>query len=220
MIKLSNPFITVLKYDFSCSEHSILETQDQDEASSKSDISISANDQQPQKRHSIYWSMISSSLAILLLSQLENIPYLHADAPLIIGAFGASAVLLFACPQSPYAHPYNVLIGHLLSACIGVTAFQIVGEANSISMVLAVSVAIGMMQLTHSLHPPGGATALIAVIGTESIHNLGYFYLLTPVGMGVMILLIVAYVTNNLFKAERWPVVWLPIYRKAWQKSK
>ncbi len=167
----------------------------------------------PQIIKSIYWSMLSSSIAILLLSQLENISYLQADAPLIIGAFGASAVLLFACPDSPYAQPYNVLVGHLISAIIGVTAYQVVGEANSISMVIAVSVAIGMMQLTHSLHPPGGATALIAVIGSESIHNLGYSYVWMPVGIGVCILIVVAFVTNNLLKKRSWPLMWLPVIR-------
>ncbi|WP_051609833.1 HPP family protein [Terasakiella pusilla] len=163
-----------------------------------------------ERLKSVYWSMISSSLAILILSQLNNIPYLAADAPLIIGAFGASAVLLFACPQSPYAHPYNVIVGHFLCAIIGVSAFQLVGDVNSLSMILAVSVAIGTMQLTHSLHPPGGATALIAVIGSEQIHQLGYGYVLSPVGIGIAILIGVAYVTNNLPKKGKWPEKWLP----------
>jgi CBS-domain-containing membrane protein len=172
------------------------------------------------KFKSVYWSMLSSSIAILLLSQLDSIPYLKADSPLIIGAFGASAVLLFASPQSPFSQPYNVLMGHLISACIGVSAYQVIGEVNSTSMVLAVSLAIGMMQITHSLHPPGGATALIAVIGTESIHNLGYYYLLAPVGLGVSILLLVAYFTNNILKETRWPLMWVPFDLKRPQLNK
>lgn len=163
-----------------------------------------------ERLKTVYWSMISSSLAILILSQLNHLPYLEADAPLIIGAFGASAVLLFACPHSPYAQPYNVIVGHLLCAVIGVSAFQLIGETNSMSMILAVSGGIALMQLTHSLHPPGGATALIAVIGSEQIHQLGYAYVLSPVGIGIGILITVAFITNNLSQKGKWPVTWLP----------
>lgn len=61
------------------------------------------------------------------------------------------------------------------------------------------------MQITKTLHPPGGATALIAVIGTEKVKALGYMYVLSPVFTGVLILLIVALVFNNITKHRRYP---------------
>ena len=78
-----------------------------------------------------------------------------------------------------------------------------------LSAALAVATAIGVMQATKTLHPPGGATALIAVIGSEKIHNLGFLYMVVPAGAGALIMLIVALVINNLPKGRRYPEYWL-----------
>jgi CBS-domain-containing membrane protein len=70
---------------------------------------------------------------------------------------------------------------------------------------LAVATAIVLMQFTKTLHPPGGATALIAVAGSEQIHRLGFLYVLTPVGLGALLLLLVALVVNNIPYTRRYP---------------
>ncbi|MCF8029730.1 MAG: HPP family protein, partial [Desulfohalobiaceae bacterium] len=62
---------------------------------------------------------------------------------------------------------------------------------------------------TKTLHPPGGATALIAVIGSGSIHNLGYLYALIPAGTGALIMLVVALLVNNIPKSRYYPEFWL-----------
>lgn len=69
----------------------------------------------------------------------------------------------------------------------------------------AVSTSILVMQLTLTLHPPGGATALIAVIGSEQIHELGFFYVLIPVTSGAFILLIIAMIVNNIPSNRAYP---------------
>jgi CBS-domain-containing membrane protein len=74
---------------------------------------------------------------------------------------------------------------------------------------MAVSTAIAAMHLTRTLHPPGGATALIAVIGGDSVHGLGYLYALVPVGLGAVMLLAVAVLVNNIPKNRRYPEFWL-----------
>ncbi len=74
---------------------------------------------------------------------------------------------------------------------------------------LAVSIAIAMMHLTKTLHPPGGATALIAVIGGNTVHNLGYLYVLIPVGLGAVVMLIIALLVNNLAPNRRYPEFWI-----------
>ena len=43
------------------------------------------------------------------------------------------------------------------------------------------------MHLTKTLHPPGGATALIAVAGSDQVHALGLKFVLMPVGVGVLV---------------------------------
>jgi CBS-domain-containing membrane protein len=74
---------------------------------------------------------------------------------------------------------------------------------------LAVATAIALMHATKTLHPPGGATALIAVIGSEKVHNLGYLYIFIPVGLGALIMLLVALVVNNISKNRQYPEFWL-----------
>jgi len=74
---------------------------------------------------------------------------------------------------------------------------------------MAVATAIALMHATRTLHPPGGATALIAVIGTPQIHDLGYFYVLAPVALGTLILLAVALIVNNVPDSRHYPEAWL-----------
>ncbi len=64
------------------------------------------------------------------------------------------------------------------------------------------------MRLTKTLHPPGGATALIAVIGSDRVHDLGFLYALVPAGLGAVIPLVVALLVNNIPDTRRYPEIW------------
>lgn len=123
----------------------------------------------------------------------------------LIGSFGASSVLVYGVIQSPLAQPRNLIGGHFVSAIIGVTIFKLIPEPIWLSAPLAVSISIVVMQITKTLHPPGGATALIAVIGNEKIKALGYFYILFPVLTGSLILLIIALIFNNMTNHRGYP---------------
>lgn len=158
----------------------------------------------------VVWAAVTSFLGIFVLAEISRYLAADYDGALVIGAFGASAVLLFGAPGSPLAQPFNLVVGHVMSALIGVAAFHAVGQASPLAMALAVSLAIGAMQLTRSVHPPGGASALIAVIGSDQIHALGYTYAVLPVGIGALILLGVALATNNVLRNGPWPLFWLP----------
>ncbi len=74
---------------------------------------------------------------------------------------------------------------------------------------VAVATAIAIMHATKTLHPPGGATALIAIIGSDKIHSLGYLYTIIPVGLGAVIMLVVALLVNNIPKSRRYPDFWV-----------
>jgi len=65
------------------------------------------------------------------------------------------------------------------------------------------------MHATKTLHPPGGATALIAVIGSNKVHSLGYLYAVIPTGLGAVIMLVVALLVNNIPKNRRYPDFWV-----------
>lgn len=129
------------------------------------------------------------------------------DQLLVVGSFGATSVLIYAAPESPFAQPRNVLLGSLLSAMVGVACFEWLG-ATALAVALAVSLSVLVMQLTHTVHPPGAAAALIAVIGGPDIHALGWWFPLMPVGLGCAIMLIVAILVNNLARHRRYPRYW------------
>jgi CBS-domain-containing membrane protein len=73
---------------------------------------------------------------------------------------------------------------------------------------IAVSTSIAVMHATRTLHPPGGATALIAVIGSPAIHKLGFLYVLIPATIGPLILLVIALLVNNIPASRRYPEIW------------
>lgn len=145
-----------------------------------------------------FWGMLSGTLAILALIWVAT----RTGHPLLIGSFGASAVMLFGAPDSPLAQPRNLIGGHLVSALISVFLVAALGSSPWVAA-LAVGLAIGGMHLTHTTHPPGGATALIGVQGHAT-----WAFLLVPVLAGVLILLAVALFTNNIVYHRQYPKYW------------
>jgi CBS-domain-containing membrane protein len=156
----------------------------------------------------VVWSWIGSFLGIAAISLLHYKLLDQTDLMLVIGSFGASAVLIYGAIRSPLAQPRNLLGGHILSAFIGVTAFQWLGGEPWLAAAVAVSTSIAVMHLTRTLHPPGGATALIAAIGGGSVHNLGYLYVLMPAALGAGLMLMIALLVNNIPKSRRYPEFW------------
>ncbi len=157
----------------------------------------------------ILWSWIGAFLGIVSVTYINFNLLEKTDLILVIGSFGASAVLIYGAIKSPLAQPRNVLGGHVFSAIIGVASYQLLGSHMWLAGAVAVATAIAFMHATKTLHPPGGATALIAVIGSEKIHSLGYLYAVMPVGLGIAIMLIVALLVNNIPKNRRYPEFWL-----------
>ena len=120
----------------------------------------------------IIWSWLGSFLGIYLvvfISQLTSF-----DNLFLVGSFGATAVLIYGAPLADFSQPRNLIGGHIISAIVGVAIYQSVPAGVALTGALAVSISIAAMHLTATMHPPGGATALIAVIGGEKVHILGY----------------------------------------------
>lgn len=152
-----------------------------------------------------FWSFVGAFFGIGIIAFIQNIHFTENDNIFLIGSFGASCVLIYGVIQSPLAQPRNLIGGHLVSAMIGVTVFQFLPDVLWITAPLSVSLSIIGMQYTKTLHPPGGATALIAVSGSEKIKGLGYLYVFFPVLTGVIILLLVAIVVNNMTSQRKYP---------------
>ncbi len=154
-------------------------------------------------------STIGGVLAIFATFSISNFYLGDSAIPLIVPSMGASAVLLFAAPHSALAQPWNVLGGHIISALVGVSCYLLVPHEIGAAS-LAVGIAIGAMYYLRCIHPPGGATALAAVIGGESVHSLGFGFVLTPVLLNVLVMLIIAVAFNFLFSWRRYPSLLQP----------
>lgn len=165
-------------------------------------------------RHSlswILWSWLGAFAGIGLVGYIQQlVPLSSMDNIFLIGSFGASAVLIYGTPQVPYSQPRNLLGGHFFSALAGVAVVQWLDIPIELQAALAVSLSIVLMHLTRTLHPPGGASALIAVVGSEKVHQLGFMYVLKPVMSSIIIMLLVALLVNNLSsdKGRHYPKCW------------
>ncbi len=157
----------------------------------------------------LLWSWSGAVIGIGICAYLSSYYFEPRDLSLLIGSFGASAVLAYAAIKSPLAQPRNLVGGHIFSGLVGVGCYQVFGGTLWLAAAMAVSFAIVVMLATKTLHPPGGATALIAVIGGSKVHSLGYLYAFIPAGAGAVILLAVALVVNNLSNNRRYPEYWL-----------
>ena len=152
-----------------------------------------------------FWAFIGSFIGLGLISLLQFKIFTPQDYVFLIGSFGASSVLIYGVIESPLAQPRNLIGGHVVSALVGVTIQKLLPDLIWIAAPLAVSLSIILMQVTKTLHPPGGATALIAIAGSEKVKELGYWYVVSPVLLGTIILLITALVFNNMSSKRQYP---------------
>lgn len=155
------------------------------------------------------WSGLGALAGIGLCAWLSSRFFEPRDLTLLIGSFGASAVLVYGAVKSPFAQPRNVIGGHMVSALVGMAAWLLLGGTPWLAAAAAVAFALVAMLATRTVHPPGGATALIAVIGNQQIHDLGFSYALVPVGAGAVILVLVGLAVNNLARHRKYPEYWI-----------
>lgn len=126
------------------------------------------------------------------------------SALVLLASMGATAVLVFAVPHGPLSQPWPVLGGHLLSAVTGVAVARYLG-GGVVSAALAVGLSVGVMHLARCIHPPGGATALSAVLAVTPLGPPDWGYLLSPVMSNVAIILLAAVACNFPFAWRRYP---------------
>lgn len=158
----------------------------------------------PNRHREKLISAAGGLLGILLVMAVSAHFVGASSAGMMVASMGASAVLLFAVPHGSLSQPWPVLGGQLLSAAVGVTCARLIPDAR-IAAPVAVGLAIGLMYYARCIHPPGGATALTAVLGGPALQALGYRYVLTPVLLNTLIILVVAVVVNAPFPWRRYP---------------
>ncbi len=144
-------------------------------------------------------SWLGGCLAISVVAYLADI----TNATLILGSFGATCVLLFGFPESPFSQPRNVIAGHFLSSLVGLLFLTLMG-AHWWSVALAVGTAIALMQLTRTVHPPAGSNPVIVMLIAPA-----WSFLITPTLIGTLILVAVAVFFNNIPKKRAYPTYWM-----------
>lgn len=141
-----------------------------------------------------FGALVGIALASLAARAVPGGP---AMLPFIVAPMGASAVLLFAAPASPLAQPWSLLVGNTVSTAVGIAAATVVDDVT-LAAAVAVAVAIPLMMALRCVHPPGGACALFAAVGSSAVAEQGYAFALWPVGVNTVVLLVVAALVNNL----------------------
>lgn len=160
----------------------------------------------------MWWSWLGSFLGIAVIALMAQYIFNPLLLPSLYGSFGATAVLLYAAPASPLAQPRNLLLGHTASAFIGVSLYKLsivlsrAGQLMWLAASLSVSVSIVFMHATKCLHPPGGASALIAVISVP-VQRMGYLFVVF-VFFGALVMMLVAIVVDNAPRHQSYPQHW------------
>ncbi|MEW6039148.1 MAG: HPP family protein [Pseudomonadota bacterium] len=147
-------------------------------------------------------SALAAGLAIFLIGMISSRFVEGGGLKTLVASMGASAVILFVVPHSPMARPWSLVGGHLISGLIGILCARWVPDTWP-AAALAVGLAIFAMQLTRCLHPPGGASALIPVLGDAGIRALGFQFLLTPLALNVAVILVASRLYGRWVHAAR-----------------
>lgn len=150
-------------------------------------------------------SIAGGGVAILAILLICKHSLGLSGSAMIISSMGASAVLLFGVPHGALAQPWPVLAGHVGSAIIGVTCAKVIPNTE-LAAACAVGLAIGAMHQLKCIHPPGGATALTAVIGGPAVTSLGYGFVWEPVLLNAVVIVGTAIAFNWWFPWRRYPV--------------
>jgi CBS-domain-containing membrane protein len=148
----------------------------------------------------LLWCAVGAATGVGLALWFVGIP----SSPFLLASLGGSTVFLFGLTHSAAAQPRALFGGHLGSALIGLLCYHIFGDALWVN-VLAVVLALIFMLATKTVHPPAGANPLIMVH-----QHAGFFSLWQPVGLGVIILALVAMVWSRILPGmNHYPIEWL-----------
>jgi len=138
-------------------------------------------------------------IAIALLTFLSDL----TASIWIMAPFGASCVLAFGLWDAPLSQPRNIIGGHFISTLVGLLCFHLFGQSNWV-LAVAVGLAIGLMMLSKTTHPPAGADPLVVILSGSS-----WSFLIEPVLIGSVLIVLVALIINNLDKKRAYPTFWV-----------
>ncbi|EYE90069.1 HPP family protein [Aspergillus ruber CBS 135680] len=162
------------------------------------------------------WSFFAAFCGLCVLQAIFNYSsyFERRHVPGIVASFGASAVLCYGAIDAPLAQPRALIFGHFLSALVGICITKLFSlmpdeeRFNSLRWLaasLSSAVAIVVMQITQTTHPPAGATALLPAVD-DAIWELSWYFL-PVVLLSSVIIMVVAMLLNNI--QRRYPTFWI-----------
>jgi CBS-domain-containing membrane protein len=154
----------------------------------------------------MFWSVLGSFIGILCVSAMNNFWSPDIKIQFLVASFGASSVLIYGLPESKLSQPRNFIGGQVLSSIVGVVVRLII-HVPWVASPVAMSTALLVMQVTATVHPPGGATALIVAMMDELPKWNGFSYVV-GVAFGSIVMLGVALVVNNMAPNRQYPTFW------------
>lgn len=143
-------------------------------------------------------SGLGAFLAIMFVGWLAQV----TEQPMILGSLGASCVMLFGFPDLPFSQPRSVLGGHLITAAIGLVCLNIFGPSLW-AMALALALSLIALAASGLVHPPAGSNPIIIFLAQP-----GWGFLLFPTFAGVVVILLIAIIYNNLTRQFAYPKYW------------
>ncbi|MFX3636571.1 MAG: HPP family protein [Candidatus Pristimantibacillus sp.] len=143
--------------------------------------------------------LVGGFLTISVLVLLTNM----TSTEWLMAPFGASCVLAFGVWNAPLSQPRNIIGGHLVSTFVGLAAYHLIGN-EPWAIGLSVGLAIALMMVTKTTHPPAGADPLVVMLG-----GFGWSYLISPVLIGSVIIVFFALLINNLRSNRKYPTFWI-----------
>jgi CBS-domain-containing membrane protein len=138
------------------------------------------------------------AVAIALMHVLSQ----QASFPLIMVPFATSIVLVMGTPDAEPAQPRALVGGHLISTAVGLLMLSITGPSPW-AAAFAVGVAMVVMHVTRTFHPPAGIDPLIVVV-----QDVPWSFLIAPVALGALLLALFAWLWHNFVRRETWPARW------------
>jgi len=158
----------------------------------------------PLSKSEIARSVLAAFVAIFLVGYVSSQFISGIALPVMVASMGASAILVFAVPHGPMSQPWALIGGNLFPAMIAVAS-----SLHVPGIILASAVSLGLsllvMLIFRCVHPPGGAVALLPLVGSEKVQEFGYHFVLEPIGLNLLILLILGFVINNLLPGRHYP---------------
>ena len=150
--------------------------------------------------NALYNPLLAGVLSSITIGALALLTYKTEFGIFLIASFGASMVLLYGYPESPFSQPKNIFFGHLLTSLVGIFFLYFIPLPIYFLIGLSVGVGVFLMIFLKVPHPPAGGNPIIVIVGGYSID-----YIINPIIIGSIIILTFGIVLNRLILRKKYP---------------